>query len=98
MNAVHIAAGRHWAALHFDPNDARREVWNGKWPGEEDCERLGFYNNGRVSSWVKKRTDDVSNHKFKIGQAVFYTSGVGSSRRSDVFRVMQRLPPEGGDY
>jgi hypothetical protein len=52
----------------------------------------------RVSSWVKKRTDDVSNHKFKIGQAVFYTSGVGSSRRSDVFRVMQRLPPEGGDY
>jgi hypothetical protein len=27
---------------YFDPNDARREVWNGKWPGEEDCERLGF--------------------------------------------------------
>jgi hypothetical protein len=38
-----------WQALgsfHFDPNDARREVWNGKWPGEEDCERLGFYSNG----------------------------------------------------
>jgi hypothetical protein len=38
-----------WQALgcaHFDPNDARRQVWNGKWPGEEDCERLGFYNNG----------------------------------------------------
>jgi hypothetical protein len=64
----------------------------------KDCERLGFYNNGRVSSWVKKRTDDVSYHKFKIGQAVFYTSGVGSSRRSDVFTVMRRLPPEGGDY
>ena len=45
----------------------------------------------RVSSWVKKRTKDVSSHKFKIGQAVFYTSGVGSSRRSDVFTVMQRL-------
>ena len=38
-----------WQALgclHFDPNDARRQVWNGKWPGEEDCERLGFYSNG----------------------------------------------------
>ena len=21
-------------------------MWNGKWPGEEDCERLGFYSNG----------------------------------------------------
>jgi hypothetical protein len=38
-----------WSALgclHFDPNDARRQVWNGKWPGEDDCERLGFYSNG----------------------------------------------------
>ena len=34
--------------LHFDPNDARRQrqVWNGEWPGEDDCERLGFYSNG----------------------------------------------------
>jgi hypothetical protein len=32
--------------LHVDPNDARRQVWNGKWPGEEDCERLGFCSNG----------------------------------------------------
>ena len=47
---------------------------------------------------VKKRTDDVSHHKFKVGQTVLYTSGVGSSRRSDIFTVMQRLPPQGGDY
>jgi hypothetical protein len=26
-----------------DPNDAPRQAWNGKWPGEDDCERLGFY-------------------------------------------------------
>jgi hypothetical protein len=45
---------------------------------------------------VKKRTDDVSHHKFKVGQTVLYTSGVGSSRRSDIFTVMQRLPPQGG--
>jgi hypothetical protein len=31
---------------HFDPNDARRQVWTGKWPGEEDCERLDFFVNG----------------------------------------------------
>ena len=47
---------------------------------------------------MKKRTDDVSHHKFKVGQTVLYTSGVGSSRRSDIFTVMQRLPPQGGDY
>jgi hypothetical protein len=37
-----------WAALgcsHFDPNDARRQAWNGKWPGEDDCERLNFFVN-----------------------------------------------------
>ena len=38
-----------WQALgcsRFDPNDPRRQAWNGKWPGEDDCERLGFYSNG----------------------------------------------------
>jgi hypothetical protein len=30
----------------LDPNDARRQVWHSKWPGEEDCERFRFYNNG----------------------------------------------------
>jgi hypothetical protein len=42
-----------WAAIgcqHFDPNDARRQVWTGKWPGEEDCERLDFFVNLR--SWI----------------------------------------------
>jgi hypothetical protein len=46
---------------------------------------------------VKKHTDDAG-HKFKVGEIVFYTSGVGSSRRSDVFTIMQRLPAEGGNY
>ena len=31
---------------HFHGDDPRREVWNGKWPGEDDCERLGFCSNG----------------------------------------------------
>jgi hypothetical protein len=38
-----------WQALgclHFDPNDARRQAWNGRWPGEDDCERLDFFVNG----------------------------------------------------
>jgi len=40
-----------WQALgclHFDPNDPRRQAWNGKWPGEDDCERLDFLVNGDV--------------------------------------------------
>jgi hypothetical protein len=38
-----------WAALgcaHFHGDDPRREVWTGKWPGEEDCKRLNFLVNG----------------------------------------------------
>jgi rRNA maturation protein Nop10 len=30
----------------FDPKDKRRRPWDGKWPGEADCERLGFFVNG----------------------------------------------------
>ena len=38
-----------WSALgcaHFYADDPRRHVWTGKWPGEEDCERLNFFVNG----------------------------------------------------
>ena len=38
-----------WQALGclgFDVNDARRQAWNGRWPGEEDCQRLGFFVHG----------------------------------------------------
>jgi hypothetical protein len=41
-----LSAFAGWQALscsHFDPNDARRQTWNGKWPGDDDCERLGVY-------------------------------------------------------
>ena len=38
--------GQALGCLHFDPNDARRQAWNGKWPGEDDCERLNFFVNG----------------------------------------------------
>ena len=47
---------------------------------------------------MKKHTDYGERHRFKIGEIVFYASGVGSSRRSDVFTIMQRLPAEGGNY
>jgi hypothetical protein len=47
---------------------------------------------------VKKHTDYGERHRFKIGEIVFYASGVDSSRRSDVFTIMQRLPAEGGNY
>ena len=39
----------------------------------------------------------MSSHRFKVGQTVFYTFGVGSGRGGSVFTIMQRLPPEGGD-
>ena len=42
--------------------------------------------------------DDVSDHKFKVGQTVHYTPGpFGSARPCDV-KVMQHFPLEGGEY
>jgi hypothetical protein len=41
----------------------------------------------------------MSDHKFKVGQTVSYlSSSRGGGSRSDVFKIMQCLPPQGGDY
>jgi hypothetical protein len=41
----------------------------------------------------------VTNHKFKIGQTVNYTSGsFGIGRGSGVYKVTQLLPPEGDEF
>jgi hypothetical protein len=43
--------------------------------------------------------DAVSNHKFKIGQSVNYTSGpFGSGGAGNVYKITQLLPPEGDDF
>ena len=34
--------GQALGCVGFDPNDPGREPWTGKWPGEADCERLGY--------------------------------------------------------
>ena len=38
--------GQALGCVRFDPSDPRRAAWDGKWPGEADCERLGFFVNG----------------------------------------------------
>jgi hypothetical protein len=41
----------------------------------------------------------VSNHKFKIGQSVNYTSGpFGAGIASGVYKITRLLPPEGDDF
>jgi hypothetical protein len=41
----------------------------------------------------------MSDRKFKVGQTVSYlSSSRGGGSRSDVFEIMQCLPPQGGDY
>jgi len=41
----------------------------------------------------------VSNHKFKIGQTVNYTSGpLGAGTASGVYKITRLLPPEGDDF
>jgi hypothetical protein len=56
----------------------------------------------RPFSWYRSRRkalgDDVSGHKFKVGQTVHYTSEpYGSGWCGGVFNIML-LPPQGGDY
>ena len=38
--------GQALGCLGFDPNDLRRQPWDGRWPGEADAERLGFFIGG----------------------------------------------------
>ena len=40
----------------------------------------------------------VTNHKFKIGQSVNYTSGPFAGSASGVYLITQLLPPEGDDF
>jgi hypothetical protein len=41
----------------------------------------------------------VTNHKFRIGQSVNYTSGLfGAASASGVYQITQLLPPEGDDF
>jgi hypothetical protein len=93
-----VAVSGSAKSLHLSQHQRRGLLQGARFPSQSVSGTSGLRGYLHVSSWVKKRTDNVSNHKFKIGQAVFSTSGVGSSRRSDVFTVMQRLPPEDGDY
>jgi hypothetical protein len=47
----------------------------------------------------KRPSDDMDDHKFKVGENVSYLSGSrGHGPRSDVFGIRQCLPPQGGDY
>ena len=41
----------------------------------------------------------MSDHKFKVGQTGSYLSGSREGgTRSDVFKIVQCLPPQGGDF
>jgi hypothetical protein len=43
--------------------------------------------------------DAVSNHKFKVGQSVNYTSGpFGVGTATGVYKITRLLPPEGDDF
>ena len=52
----------------------------------------------RAATLFDCREGTLSEHKFKIGQSVHYTSGpYGRGGASGVYQVTQLLPPEGDD-
>jgi hypothetical protein len=42
--------GQALGCVGFDPSDPRRQSWDGRWPGEADCERLGFFVGGLAAT------------------------------------------------
>ena len=40
----------------------------------------------------------MSDHKYKIGQQVNYTSGLLGTVRGTIFTITQLLPPEGDEF
>ena len=38
--------GQALGCVGFDQSDPRRQAWDAQWPGEADCERLGFFVDG----------------------------------------------------
>ena len=42
--------------------------------------------------------DNVSGHKFKIGQSVIYASPFGRGDASGAYKIVKLLPPEGDDF
>jgi hypothetical protein len=47
---------------------------------------------------LSSREDHLSEHKFKIGQTVNFTSGpFGRGGTNGVYKITQLLPPEGDD-
>ncbi len=53
---------------------------------------------GGLRVFSTTRENGLSDHKFKVGQSVLYTSGpYGRSGTSGVFKITQLLPPEGDD-
>src|SRR5262249_17915755 len=69
--------------------DTRRGARPNAQPGE------GIF----VIRWAGKRpNDNMSDHRFKVGQTVTYLSGSIGRTPRHVFKIMQCLPPQGGDY
>jgi hypothetical protein len=65
---------------------------------ESNKERCSAPPGWRAARLFRSTGNDLSDHKFKVGQTVLYTSGpYGRSGTSGVFRITQLLPPEGDD-
>ena len=70
-------------------------------PSRDACDRergVGPPARRRSARVFCSTEDDLSDHKFRIGQSVLYTSGpYGRGGVGAVYKVTQLLPPEGDD-
>jgi hypothetical protein len=87
--AVRIAAAKH-RVRRVRSNRRCRQRWDGSWPGEADCERLGFFVNGDRSLPDINRlfAECVWNAHRQRWERLL----LGMKRRSDAKRSRHRAP------
>ncbi len=94
-----IGTSRKGSSPDLAPNNPFPADFRDKIQHESDKQKLFVSpSRRRVYVFIFWMENDLSNHKFKIGQSVLYTSGIyGRGTTSSVYKVTQLLPSEGDD-
>jgi hypothetical protein len=94
---------RNWAdicgfARNYSQILPRPERIRAKNTNDFQQQRFAAPPHGRATTLACRMESAVSDHKFKIGQSVHYTSGpYGRGTASGVYKITQVLPVEGDD-
>src|SRR6266516_6180018 len=80
------------------PNEKRNFRGNRRFRCYIDADR-GNHRSKRASASFEFRRTALQEHKFQIGQTVYFTSRpIGNMARNSTYQVVKLLPSDGSDY